>query len=136
MPNAFEEDWDDDGYEEDEDEGYEGYSESDLNIFDKKTRKPRVCEEKCPTCIFRPGNVMDLRSGRVKEMVENALNNGGHIVCHATLPGAMNPDKVQAAVCSGFFESFGHLSNGLRIFSRLSSEPFTFVKLEKKTDGD
>ena len=30
----------------------------------------RVQAEKCVTCIFKPGNKMDLRKGRLKDMVE------------------------------------------------------------------
>lgn len=49
----------------------------------------------CLTCIFRPGNLMHLRPGRVKGMVEEARANRSVIPCHETLDG----DK---AVCAGY----------------------------------
>jgi len=78
---------------------------------------PRVCADKCSTCIFRPGNLMKLRPGRVRQMVRDSLNGGGFITCHATLPSTAG--RGRAAVCRGFFDSYGHLSNILRIYSRL-----------------
>lgn len=61
--------------------------------------KVHVCREMCSTCIFRPGNLMDLRGGRVRGMVEAARKDGSSIVCHKTL-GEHN------AVCRGFFERY------------------------------
>lgn len=59
-----------------------------------------VCAEMCSTCVFRPGNLMGLRAGRLRGMVEEATTSDTAIVCHATLyePGVDN------AVCRGFFE--------------------------------
>jgi hypothetical protein len=54
-----------------------------------------VHAEKCHTCIFRPGNVMHLRPGRVKGMVEEARQNWSVIPCHETL-------GPEAAVCAGY----------------------------------
>jgi len=59
-----------------------------------------VCREMCSTCIFRPGNLMELRSGRVRGMVDEAKGNDGAIVCHKTLDGE------EHAVCRGFFERY------------------------------
>jgi hypothetical protein len=56
-----------------------------------------VCAAMCPTCVFRPGNLMQLRAGRVRQMVDEALENGSAIICHKTLEG-------DNAVCRGFFE--------------------------------
>src|SRR5262245_52950874 len=62
--------------------------------------KVYVLGEMCPTCIFRGGNLMDLRSGRVKEMVEDATRDESTIVCHSTLyTGA-------EACCRGFYEKY------------------------------
>lgn len=105
-------------YEPDYDDDAE-YQRAADNIFDRDTRKPRVLSDRCETCIFHAGNRMRLRPGRVKQMTEDALNGGGYITCHSTLPGAGNPTGMQAAVCNGFYESFGHRSNILRIYGRL-----------------
>jgi hypothetical protein len=58
-----------------------------------------VQAEMCSTCIFRPGNLMQLRSGRVREMVDEARGHESAIVCHQTLDG-------DNAVCRGFFERY------------------------------
>ena len=55
-----------------------------------------VCARMCETCIFRPGNLMMLRSGRVESMVEQCLRTDSVIPCHETLDG-------KQAVCRGFF---------------------------------
>jgi hypothetical protein len=58
----------------------------------------RVMKDRCATCIFRPGNSMMLRPGRVKSMVDEATANQSAIICHDTLS-----DEKQA-VCRGFFD--------------------------------
>ncbi len=57
----------------------------------------RVCARECSTCIFRPGNVMHLRGGTVRSMVDAALRDDSAIVCHKTLEGAR-------AICRGFYD--------------------------------
>lgn len=59
-----------------------------------------VLSDLCATCIFRPGNLMQLKSGRVREMVDAATRRESTIVCHATLGTGKN------AVCRGFFDRF------------------------------
>lgn len=58
----------------------------------------RVKKEKCETCIFRPGNVMGLRPGRVAGMVRDTRADEGVIPCHETY------DLEEQAVCRGFYE--------------------------------
>lgn len=60
-----------------------------------RDRKIFVHSERCSTCIFRPGNLMDLRPGRVQQMVAQARANWSVIPCHQTLDG-------EKAVCSGY----------------------------------
>jgi len=72
-----------------------------------------VLAEKCPTCIFRPGNVMDLRRGRVAQLVREAKRDESCIICHATLDGG----RRRAAVCRGFFDL--HPTAPLQIAERL-----------------
>jgi hypothetical protein len=60
----------------------------------------RVMAERCPTCVFRPGNRMHLRPGRLRDLIAAAsADDAGSIVCHATLS-----DDLQA-VCRGFYDS-------------------------------
>jgi hypothetical protein len=68
----------------------------------------RVCREMCETCIFRPENVMHLRSGRVRQMVDESLANDSFIVCHDTLDG-------KHAVCRGFYDRHRRDSLGCRL---------------------
>jgi hypothetical protein len=58
----------------------------------------RVMAEKCGTCIFRSGNLMDLRPGRRREMIADVRRRDGCIPCHETLD-----DDVQA-ICRGQFD--------------------------------
>lgn len=67
----------------------------------------RVCAEMCSTCVFRPGNLMELRRGRVKGMVREAVAADSFIPCHKTLDG-------DHAVCRGFYDAHGHLTLGCR----------------------
>jgi hypothetical protein len=58
-----------------------------------------VCREMCSSCVFRPGNLMQLKAGRVRGMVDEARENESAIVCHQTLDG-------DNAVCRGYFERY------------------------------
>lgn len=79
---------------------------------------PRLNNRRCDTCIFNPGNPMMLRPGRVRQMVNDSLAGGGFITCHDTLPWGPVPG-AKPAICRGFFDAYGHLSNTVRIFGRL-----------------
>ena len=70
-----------------------------------------VCREMCSTCIYRPGNLMQLRRGRVRSMVDEAVSDDGAIVCHQTLGTDAN------AVCRGFYDK--HAPSMLQIAARL-----------------
>jgi hypothetical protein len=68
----------------------------------------RVCREMCSDCVFRPGNLMRLRPGRVRGMVRDAIRDDSFIPCHQTL------DDEQA-VCRGFYDRFGDRTLGCRL---------------------
>jgi hypothetical protein len=59
----------------------------------------RVMADRCSTCIFRPGNLMDLQAGRVKDMLATIEQTQGCIPCHQTL------DDEKQAVCRGQYEA-------------------------------
>lgn len=63
--------------------------------------KVHVQAAMCDTCIFRPGNLMQLQPGRVASMVEQATEAQSCIPCHKTTHGQ---DKRGEAVCRGFYE--------------------------------
>lgn len=67
-----------------------------LNVF--RGGEVHVKREMCGTCIFRPGNLMQLKPGRVKDMVQEALAEDTAIVCHDTLQTNAN------GVCRGFWD--------------------------------
>lgn len=64
---------------------------------DKRTGTVRLKATKCDTCIFRPGNLMHLRPGRLRLMVSRAAAHQGYITCHDTLGRGQ-----QGAICRGF----------------------------------
>ena len=59
----------------------------------------RVCAEMCSTCVFRPGNLMSLRAGRLRGMIEGSIADDSCIPCHKTLDG-------ERAVCRGFWDRY------------------------------
>jgi hypothetical protein len=71
-----------------------------------------VVSEKCSTCIFRPKNLMHLKPGRVKEMVDAARDDeSGSIVCHQTIDGQTDHN----AVCRGWFDGYSEQSPTWRL---------------------
>ncbi len=92
---------------------------------------PRLLKDKCPTCIFRPGNPMHLNAGRVKSMVDKCLQGGGFITCHSTLKFYGRP--IGPSICRGFYDAHADSSNLLRIFARLGG--FVEVDLPPEPEG-
>lgn len=91
--------------------------------------KPRVLDDKCPTCVFRPGNLMHLRPGRLRDMVDSALTAGTWITCHQTLP--YHPDNAGwQAICRGFYDHHGRFSHRLQQLKQ--DRGITFVPLPAK----
>jgi hypothetical protein len=83
----------------------------------------RVLEEQCGTCIFRPGNLMHLRPGRLRDIVGECRHRDTHVPCHEflTLPrgGWVAGPKAQGAVCRGYFDSIRPLAGMLQVADRL-----------------
>lgn len=69
-----------------------------------------VLSEMCPTCVFRPGNLMCLNPGCLKGMIEEARANESCIPCHSTIHGA----DVKPAVCRGYFDRYATIVWTLR----------------------
>jgi hypothetical protein len=72
------------------------------NPFDKANGVLRLCARKCTTCIFRPGNQMGLRPGRVTQMTRASLEGQGEIVCHKTL--TYSSEGIPEAICHGYWQ--------------------------------
>jgi hypothetical protein len=102
----------------------------DLSVGDLDKMRTRLLARMCDTCVFRPGNPMHLRRGRLRDLVEQARAAESYIVCHSTLPG-MAPEGVQLAVCRGFADRYH--TQALQVIERL----FGFTEVEpppKATD--
>lgn len=78
-----------------------------------------ILAEKCATCIFRPGNPMHLGPGRVRDMVAACVRNQTHIICHDTLQ-----DGVDGAICRGFYDAHGGVSQLVRVAERMRAIRF------------
>lgn len=100
----------------------EDYRHAELDMTHRRTGRPALMAEQCSTCIGRPGNLMDLRPGRVKQMAEGAMQGAG-IICHQTLPGGSV--VAPPAMCRWFYDRFGPRTNWVRIMLRLGG--FTTV---------
>lgn len=57
-----------------------------------------VMAEQCSTCIFRPGNLMQLNKGGLKGMVEDCNREDVNVICHQTL------GRDVGAICRGSFD--------------------------------
>lgn len=75
------------------------------DIIDYQAGKVRILEDKCKDCIFRPGNLMHLGHGRLKEVVDGNLAASALLTCHNTLPG--NERENDPAACRGFWDAYG-----------------------------
>lgn len=62
----------------------------------------RVAVEQCPTCIFRPGNLMHLNAGRLAEMAREVKAAEGYVTCHQTLDLPLR----RRVICRGSFDRF------------------------------
>lgn len=59
--------------------------------------------EMCETCIFRPGNKLQLKPGALKQLIDGAVKDESCIPCHKTTYGQ---DKRGEAICRGFYDRF------------------------------
>jgi hypothetical protein len=75
-----------------------------LSVGDPVLGKTRLLAEECATCIFKPGNLMHLSPGRLRQMVTEARGDAGYIICHSTLPYAGSP--IPPAICRGFADRY------------------------------
>lgn len=91
--------------------------EEDSSLPPFRDGKVHVLSDKCKTCIFRPGNLMHLRAGRVKDMVETSISQEAAITCHSTLKHPETP----RAICRGFFDSYSNEVFPLRLAKALNA---------------
>lgn len=110
---------------------YDDYDDGEMSSESILSKDgPRVLAEQCSTCIGRPGNLMDLRPGRVRQMVRDGCAGGG-IACHQTLSHGGHPEFGGPAACRWFYDHYGHLCNLFRIWGRLGG----FIEVETAQDN-
>lgn len=86
-------------WDDDEDEG-----EEPGGVFEPEAGMAVwVMADKCPTCIFHPGNRMHLEKGRVQQMVRDSVAAESHITCHDTLLYG-HQSRLRPAVCRGYYD--------------------------------
>lgn len=73
-----------------------------------------ILDEKCSTCVFRPGNLMHLSQGRLQDLVETNRAADTAFACHQTLPHN-NEYDAPPAVCRGYFDAYGSEVTPLRM---------------------
>ena len=61
-----------------------------------------VLAERCSTCVFRPGNLMSLGAGRLKDLLDENLTADSALQCHQTLD--YSKEQRPPAVCRGFYD--------------------------------
>jgi hypothetical protein len=87
-----------------------------------------VMADRCSTCVFRPGNLMQLQPGRLRQMIRDGrAGDGGGIICHKTL-AIWDPDGDGEAICRGFFDRFP--TSPMQIAERLG-----YVTYQEEPDG-
>ncbi|MGI5214846.1 HAD domain-containing protein [Plantactinospora sp. CA-290183] len=99
-----------------------------LSVGDPVLRKSRLLSRQCDTCVFRPGNLMQLSGGRLRDLVNQTLRDESFIICHETLPyaGPAN-NAVKPAICRGFADRYS--TQALQVIERL----FGFVEVDPPT---
>jgi hypothetical protein len=76
------------------------------DVIDGRSGKVRVLSSRCGTCIFRPGNPLELDPGRTEEVISRNVAAGALLTCHSTLPYGPYPE-FGPAVCAGFWARHG-----------------------------
>lgn len=75
-----------------------------FNVGDSVPGKTRLPRSECATCVFRPGNLMHLEPGRLRQMIHEARIQAGYIICHSTPPYA--GINAEPAICRGFADRY------------------------------
>jgi hypothetical protein len=79
---------------------------------------PRLFDQKCPTCVFRPGNLMNLCPGRLADLVESNLAQGTALVCHLTT--FEQRPELGEVLCRGFVDAYGEQTGSIQVLRRLA----------------
>ena len=77
--------------------------------------KPLLYRDRCSTCVFRPGNLMWLAPGRLRDLVEQNRKTGSMLICHHTTFGQA-PREV---MCRGFWDAYAQESTVPQVMERM-----------------
>lgn len=99
------------------------------SVGDPVLGKSRLLSRQCATCIFKPGNLMHLREGRLRDLLAETRAAESYIVCHSTLPHYLYPD-AQPAICRGFADRYN--TQALQLIGRL----WGFVEVDPPGEPD
>ena len=76
----------------------------------------KVFKECCKNCLLSDDRIVSAK--RAKEIIQGCTKNQTHFICHKA---TMNGEEV---VCKKYFDSFGHISQMVRIAQRLNALEF------------
>lgn len=78
---------------------------------------PAVAADLCRTCVFHPGNPLQLRPGRLAEVLDHNRDAGTMLVCHVTTYG-QRPDLGEV-LCRGYWNTHGAGAGVVQVWHRL-----------------
>lgn len=73
-----------------------------------------VLDDRCTTCVFRPGNLMSLQPGRLAQLGAENVAADSALTCHQTLTYNSDYD-APPAVCRGFYDAYADRTLPLRL---------------------
>jgi len=91
-------------------------------IFQKGIQMLKIYNECCKNCLLSPDRIVSGK--RAKEIVKDCVRKQTHFQCHKSPEG-------EDIMCKGFFDSFGHYSQMVRIAERLK-----MLKYVPQPDGE
>jgi hypothetical protein len=69
--------------------------------FELEAMRLHVMADRCRTCVFRPGDLMHLGPGRLREIVEANMAAEAALTCHSTLLYGQE-SRLPPAICNGY----------------------------------
>lgn len=76
---------------------------------------PMVAAARCSTCVFRPGNALDLHPGRLAQVIADNRARGTVLPCHLTTHGQW----PEPAMCRGYWDTYGAEAGTVQMVYRL-----------------
>ena len=89
----------------------------------------KVCSSKCDECLFSKDKIVD--DARRKEIIETCIANNSFFVCHKFGIEGDEGTIGEEVCCRGFYESYGHHINLIRIAQRLRAVEEVDVEIKR-----